>query len=402
MKKQIALTVILTASLLFTAFAQEQKKKVKMTDLPYIELTDFNLYWGCAPWRDDKVVTLDGLGRWATIEFYKTKDGTDKARFVSLCDFPRYTVSSDIESHPDSGWLLVWSSKMLHAYNADTGRSNSFVPIASWKGFVGNIFPMSTDDLLCQFYWSDLEDIKCIFYFTYNNRTKIIDRSHSELTEVFVWKQLRKYGKTFLASECLDLEKDIQKFFFYDWDKKEKTENELTKEMSKHLYKTYHKNIHINMEKRILVSTSVLLDNGTILMMWNKEYADIKIIPFKLIEPKNTYSDIQSVSGDCEWILVHICGYKGIYGEFLNRYAFVRISNEYPGMLSPLVFVEGFWKYREWKHCSFFKHPEYGDCFIATYTELPSLKKHTRLYKMSDVQEKIDRILLEKAKSVVK
>ena len=70
MKTKLALAAILTASLLFTAHAQEPKTEVKMTEIPYITLSA-ELFEKWLLWWDGKYITIDHKGRFATVDMEK-------------------------------------------------------------------------------------------------------------------------------------------------------------------------------------------------------------------------------------------------------------------------------------------------------------------------------------------
>ena len=108
---------------------------------------DIELSWECRSWKDCKVMTIDNKGRFATIEFFIDKKGKDQAKIVPLCDYPKKAVTNHFWVFPESDTVCVWSSKMMHIYNARTKKKNSFVPVLSWKGFFDKAFELSEKDL---------------------------------------------------------------------------------------------------------------------------------------------------------------------------------------------------------------------------------------------------------------
>ena len=109
------------------------------------------------------------------------------------------------------------------------------------------------------------------------------------------------------------------------------------------------------------------------------------------------------LSKNFDWVLLSISGYEGLKGEPLSKYAFMKIDENNPALFSPLVILD---EYRDprnkWWYTSFFEHPKYGTCLFFTKEGGSKGKAVSAFYKMSDVQAEIDRILLEKAKAVVK
>ena len=83
MKKQIALTAILTASLAFTAYTE-----TTMTKLTPIQVSPA-MVWECEPWYDNSLVTIDVWGRFSTVEFDIDKKGNDVIKLTPLCDLAK-------------------------------------------------------------------------------------------------------------------------------------------------------------------------------------------------------------------------------------------------------------------------------------------------------------------------
>ena len=132
-------------------------------------------------------------------------------------------------------------------------------------------------------------------------------------------------------------------------------------------------------------------------------YNNVKMIPFNFLLPKDRFiAEIQAVSKNFDWVLLEISGYKGIKNELLSKYAFMKIDENNPALFSPLVILDDYCDaVNLWRYTSFFEHPKYGTCLFYTQENGRKGKGVSAFYKMSDVQKEIDRILLEKAKSVV-
>ena len=81
-----------------------------------IEL-DIDLVWSCKPWIDGKLVTIDGKGRFATIEFLVDKNGKDYAKMSPLCNYPKCSPTNNFWVFPESQTVCVWSSLMMHIFN---------------------------------------------------------------------------------------------------------------------------------------------------------------------------------------------------------------------------------------------------------------------------------------------
>ncbi|MBR0098293.1 MAG: hypothetical protein IJP90_01075, partial [Treponema sp.] len=97
------------------------------------------------------------------------------------------------------------------------------------------------------------------------------------------------------------------------------------------------------------------------------------------------------------WVCFTIWPYEGLHGESLKKLGFVNIKKL--SILSIPVATEEYYP-NETPKGEYIEHPIYGTCYIQKIKK--DGKDYIRLYKMSDVQAKIEEYLLEKAKSVVK
>lgn len=369
-----------------------------MNNIPYVKLST-DLFEKCLPWRNEKYITIDKKGCYAELEWGKNILKNDTLETKSICNFPGQDFSPGyFTASPETGWIWTWNSMKLLCYNADTELSSDFIPVMSWKGAVDYITPISCDELLLSFFWLDLGETDCIVNFYYNQRTKVLDTSHEkERSTVHLWKQLKPFENEFLAFEY-DGEMFNSKFFFYDRNKNVKSENKLTKIMTDFFSRTSLSDIYMSVGERVIISKSS--SSYPLVITWNETYKNISFSVAKHIFPKDKYLGYYEVSPDCHWMFLSVSGYKGLNGDILSRAAFLEISDKYPGMFSPVVFLsDDYTEYQRWKHCSFIEHPEYGTCFLCVYDNGKTAE--TRLYKMSDVRVEIDRILLEKAESAI-
>ena len=399
MKKRIVLTAILTFSLLATAFAQERA----MTKLTPIQVAPA-MVWECEPWVNGTLVTIDGWGRFSTIEFGFDKTGKDAIKLKPLCEFPKSVVTNHFWVFPESKTICVWDMLMMYVYNQNLNEHDSLVPFLSRRGYFYKAFQLNPDELLLGFD-GNANIMRHIGYITYNMREKKTDfDANTPLYSEQLFFQLGKYSTKFIAAEKLRRNTDNVKFFMFDYETKERTDNELTKKMSELFFDLYHEKIKINFDKRMIISHA----DGSpysvwFVMKWDENFANVKMIPFNFLLPKDRFiAEIQAVSKNFDWVLLRISGYEGVKGEPLSKYAFMKIDEENPALFSPLVILD---EYRDprnkWRYTSFFEHPKYGTCLFFTKEGGSKGKAVSAFYKMSDIQEEIDRILLEKAKSVV-
>ena len=213
-----------------------------------------------------------------------------------------------------------------------------------------------------------------------------------------------KYSNKFIAAERLSDNTSDVKFFMFDYKTKERTDNELTKKMSELFFGTFHDDIKLNLNKRMIISnTDGSPYNIYFVLKWDENYGNVKMIPFNFLVPKGKFiAEIISVSKDFDWVLLEICGYRGIKNELLSKYAFMKMDENNPVLFSPLVILGDYYDDGNlWRYTSFFEHKQYGTCLFFTKEDRKQGKDVSSFYKMSDVQAEIDRILLEKAKLAI-
>lgn len=389
MKKRIALTAILTFSLLVTAFAQERA----MTKLTPIQVTPA-MVWECEPWFDGTLVTIDGWGRFSTVEFGFDKNGKDVIKLTPLCEFPKSKVTNHFWVFPESKTICVWDMLMMYVYNQNLNEHDSLVPFLSRRGYFYKAFQLNPDELLLGFN-GNAKIMRHIGYITYNMREKRTDfDANTPLYSEQLYFQLGKYSTKFIAAEKLSRNTSNVKFFMFDYETKERTDNELTKKMSELLSRRFHEDIKFNLDKRMIISyATVATDSVDFVLKWDENYENVKMIPFDFLVPEGKFiGEVQAVSKNFDWVLLRISGYEGLKGEPLSKYAFMKIDEENPALFSPLVILD---EYRDprnkWWYTNFFEHPKYGTCLFFTKEGGSKGKAVSAFYKMSDIQAEIDR-----------
>lgn len=365
------------------------------------------MVWECEPWYDNSLVTIDGWGRFSTVEFDIDKKGNDVIKLTPLCDFPKKIISDNFWVFPESKTLCVWDMLMMYVYNQNLNEHDSLVPFLSRQGYFYRAFQLNPDELLLGFD-GDTSELQHMLYITYNmkgKKTNLEEIGNNELDSEQLYFQLGTYSNKFIAAEKVGHNKSAVKFFMFDYKTKERKENELTKKMSELFSRTFYEDIKLNLDKRMIISHA----DGSpysvyFVMKWDENFENVKMIPFNFLVPKDRFiAEIQAVSKSFDWVLIRIGGYKGIKDERLSKYAFMKIDENNPALFSPLVILDDYCDaVNLWRYTSFFEHPKYGTCLFYTKEDGLKGKDVSAFYKMSDVQEEIDRILLEKAKTVVK
>lgn len=367
-------------------------------ELKPIEL-NLDLVWECEPWVDGTLVTIDGWGRFSTIEFDFDKSGKDAIKLKPLCEFPKSVVTDNFWVFPESKTICVWDMLMMYVYNQNLNEHDSLVPFLSRRGYFYRAFQLKPDELLLGFD-GNANIMRHIGYITYNMREKKTDfGANTPLYSEQLYFQLGKYSNKFIAAEKLRRNTSDVKFFMFDYETKERTDNELTKKMSELFFEIYYENIKFNLDKRMIIShVSGSPHSVYFVLKWDENYENVKMIPFNFLLPEGKFiGEVQEVSKNFDWVLLRISGYEGLKGEPLSKYAFMKIDENKPALFSPLVILD---EYRDprnkWRYTSFFEHPKYGTCLLFTKEDGSKGKDVSAFYKMSDVQKEVDRILHEK------
>ena len=176
----------------------------------------------------------------------------------------------------------------------------------------------------------------------------------------------------------------------FNYYKKEYTHNKLTDFWT--LKKTYSY-IKVRGQNKFIMS---YYEGNTVILTYNEDFSEIDVKPFFPPEVKggSRYFRIALLSDDLKWAAGRVYDYSGSYDDNLKKDCFVCIDENSPLYGIPVVtedyYPSGYPKGR------FIMHPVYGTCFIENI-EIAK-KTYIRLYKMSDIQAKIEEYLLEKAK----
>ncbi len=353
------------------------------------------MVWECEPWLDGSLVTIDGWGRFSTVEFGFDKRGKDAIKLKPLCEFPKSVVTNHFWVFPESRTICVWDMLMMYVYNQNLNEHDSLVPFLSRRGYFYKAFQLNPDELLLGFN-GNAKIMRHIGYITYNMREKRTDfDANTPLYSEQLYFQLGKYSTKFIAAEKLSRNTSNVKFFMFDYETKERTDNELTKKMSELLSRRFHEDIKFNLDKRMIISyATVATDSVDFVLKWDENYENVKMIPFDFLVPEGKFiGEVQAVSKNFDWVLLRISGYEGVKGEPLSKYAFMKIDEENPALFSPLVILD---EYRDprnkWRYTSFFEHKQYGTCLFFTKEDRKQGKDVSAFYKMSDIQTEIDRL----------
>jgi hypothetical protein len=365
-----------------------------------LDIKSPGFFWMLRPWKEGKLATIDGWGRFSEISF------SDKNRMSIryLVNFPRMTLDRSLDVWPDQDILIAQSGKMYHIADIGTKKTKSLIPFLTWvANGLRPVMVDSSEKLINFQYYSNLDD--SMRSFIYNvAEDKMVYEMPEEGHEVDMMYPIT--GDILLSSEYLygdDGKRNSIYYYFYNWRTGEKTENELTRRLS-----TLDIGVlaledfrNVNLQKRFLFAYDYNI-SGRIRIDWNEDYEGITDMPLALYIPENTSLKDLILSPDGMWGEAFVSGFRGIKGVSLSRRGFFHFGGQYPGGMSEVVLSEDYEVY-EFDYGAFVNHPEYGMCFAKEHYKYENGKDqlYLRLYKMNDVLDGINRRLLEKAEGVV-
>ena len=380
-----------------------QECPMAIDDITLKEHTDIRLKEFCLnlePWKDGKLVTMDGWGRFSTFEITEK----DEIKITPLVQFPKEQIDGWIRTYPEVE--VIWSSIFeLKHYFADIGdkKNVSFIP------FITKVYVSSAPFLL--------DKTKKVFLIPYDCIDSISDRRNAYLIydlqndKILSHPMQPEKNENFYKLPVI-YSFENGKLLVRMRDKNNNYANEYcmldyySGRTYKNKFTQFYSALRYPMIKKVsdenIFIISGMLKNEESLktvISWNEENDDMTGLPLLLptVDMADKNISVHYADKESGWVCFTIWPYEGLHGESLKKLGFVNIKK--PSILSIPVATEEYYP-NETPKGEFIGHPIYGTCFIEKIEK--DGKDYIRLYKMSDVQAEIDRILLEKAKSVVK
>lgn len=401
MKKQIALTAILTASLTFTAVAQNQSelknKDITMqieelTVKPYKDIRCKPYILSLEPWKDGKLATIDGWGRFSTFEITEK----DKIKVTPLVKFPRKQIDGLFVTYPEIDVMWTGAFMAVQFFSDIKNKRNvETVPIYTNRYKSKTPYLLDSRKKIFLIPYGSMATAEDYDYLIYDFENDKVLYNPVEKEEDFEKNYIVfNFGNGLFICQERD-KKNIRDFSdnycIFDYYKNKCIKNKLTEILSLEKYPYI---IKVNGENRLIITT---YDNK-IYVTYNDDFSEIKteyiVSPFFQKMKENGFkTNLKKIDQNNEWGVGKIYGYKGLFGESLYKYFFVNLKKGSPYYLIPVITED----YYEWDPSGqFIEHPVYGTCYIQKIEN--DDKDYIRLYKMSDVQAKIEGYLLEKAK----
>jgi hypothetical protein len=357
-------------------------------------------FWMVRPWKEGKLVTLDGWGRYAEISF----SGANKMAIKSLVEFPR--VQQDgwgFMTWPESGVIASKSGKMDHIAAVDDNKTKSHVPLLTWVHNEPYVVLLDPDEGLIAYQYSlnrnDRDIGVSLFIYNYKTDTMVYetpDPGAPSPQKYNIDMQMAIDDRYMLSNSSTYHDGWRSDNFFYDWKKGEITRNDLTEYLNQ--TNSYVFNNCVQLDRRYLfIKVEEDEDNEKLLKIdWDAEYSNIQATDMSSLFQeiyKKSYSISELdliISSDGSWVTTTITDFSeynpdDTNNRFITTRVFFHIDNKYPNGISIPIFSDGDERSGNTKHDegAFVRHPVYGMCYAQEWRS--EEKIYLRLYKMDDV-----------------
>lgn len=368
---------------------QETKLTIsENNELLPIEIQAKEYFMDLCPWKDGKLATVDGWGRFSEISFLPR----DRYKITPLVNFPKMQMDKDLTVWPEANLFFSHAGKMMYIADMKNKKTKDFLPLLTWVYTEDVPVLLDGDEGLVVFQYREVDEgTYRNVYYNYKTDEKWEDLEESKI------QFLALFENDLLLAYTPAIGTTIRKYFFYNWRTKEIQTNKLTDTMTVlGLSPSSRETFEFIIKPRIMTDTT---KDGKLKLTWNEDYTKVETLPLNYLAPDGKRLSSFYFSLDGKWATVYLDGYKGLYDEALSRRVFFHLDERYPGGISMPIFADGYEK-NVWMYGSFFEHPEYGPCYAHEYYKED--KQYMRLYKMSDVVTLINQKLLEKANDIVK
>ena len=389
MKRTFLLIIIF---LIITEVIFPQEKHMNLDDIKidkYIEIFYKNVFDYC-DWKDGKLITLYN-DRFSTLEVTEK----NKLKIKKLVNFP--DGDCIFKTFPEVNVIYGYSGGVTQLfYDLDTNKTLLFEPIFTRRYWARGALLLDSERKIFLLIYGHMLTREKYDYFIYDLPNNKILSSPFEQESDFLKDvlEVRLGDYLFLCRERDKTNpKDItNNYYIYDFKKKERIDNELTAFLS--TLKYGHGIRYLSLEEKIIIISSYDIgDEKNLFISWEDGFKKIRATPFFIptINDKKTDYEILGIHHN-EWVVFALY-LRGVHGELLKKLGF---SNKKSPVRVPVVIDEYF---EATPYYFFLEHPLYGPCCFVEVEK--DGKKTIRMYKMSDIQAEIDRILLEKAKSAI-
>jgi hypothetical protein len=393
-----------TALLFADCSASKDKEETAMAETEGfgpIDIPSSDFFWLIQPWKEGKLATIDGWGRFAEISFI----GTNKIQIKPLVEFPRAQFDRRLITWPKAGLIAATTGKMQHLAAVDDKKTKSHLPLLSWvhsgaravlldpsEGLVGYNYLLTKND-------NDVD--VSLFVYNYKEDRMVYE---SPGRGFFIYMEIAIDAQYVLSSQrSFNGDKRERKIIFFNWRIGEVAENDLTEALNNNRVTTFLRpRLNINLERRYLFCSSNIT-RQKIKVAWDEKYSDVTVTPLSYLLPEGKYFGEFILSANGQWATTLVNGYRGLLNEQLEKRAFFHLDERYPNGISMPIMAEDYER-PGMDYSAFVEHPVHGMCFAQEWHKMVNDKDrlYLRLYRMDGVLDEINQQLLEKAEEPVK
>lgn len=389
-KHLLTITLLLISPYIFSQEKSMQIDEIVLREKKEIRCKPY--VHNLEPWKEGKLATMDGWGRFSTFEITEK----DKVKVTPLVQFPKKKIDATIIAYPDLNFIHATSfMAVLYFSDVENNRSFELIPIKSPNHYAGYPFIIDREKKLLLIPYGGMITYDICDYVIYDFNNNEVLYNPIDVPGAF-----RKPPVFFSFEDgnflCYERDdKDIKKFnpkkvCMFNYNKNEYSNNKLTDFWT--LKKPYSY-IKVRGQDKFIMS---YYEGQPVILTYNEDFSEIDVKPFfpPTVKGGSRYFRIALLSDDLKWAAGRVYNYSSPYDKYLEKYCFVSLDENSPLYGIPVV-TEDYYPSGNPKG-RFITHPVYGTCFIEKI-EIAK-KTYIRLYKMSDVQKEIVKTLSEHGK----
>jgi hypothetical protein len=329
-------------------------------------------------WNDGRLIVLKN-------ECFSTLEVTEKNKLKTkkLVNFPNGHCI--FKTFPAINVIYGYSGGVTQLfYDLDTNKTLLFEPIFTRRYWARGAQLLDSEKKIFLLIYGHMLTQEKYDYFIYdlpNNKILLnpFDQKSDFLKDIL---EYRIGDYLFLCKERdkITPQKITNNYYIYDFKKKKRIDNELTTFLSGLKYP--HEIEHLSLEDKIIIIRSYhCITEENLFISWEDDFKKIRTTPFfcPTFNDKKLKHAILSIHHN-EWLVFCLFS-EGLYGETLYRLGFSKINSP---VRVPVVIDKYF---EDTPPYFFLEHPIYGFCCFVEIEK--NGRKTIRMYKMSDVQEKI-------------
>lgn len=389
-KHLLTITLLLISPYIFSQEKNMQideivlREKKEIRCKPYIHNLE--------PWKEGKLATMDGWGRFSTFEITEK----DKVKVTPLVQFPKKKIDATIKAYPELNFIYATAYRAVH-YFADVGNNSTFeiTPINSPNLYARIPFIIDREKKLLLIQYGGMITNDICDYVIYDFKNNEVIYNPIDVAGAFrkppVFFSFEDGNFLCCERDSRDIEKfDPEKICMFNYNKNEYTNNKLTDFWTLKKPDSY---IKVRGQDKFIMS---YYEGQPVILTYNEDFSEIDVKPFfpPTVKGGSRYFRIALLSDDLKWAAGRVYNYSSPYDKYLEKYCFVSLDENSPLYGIPVV-TEDYYP-SSYPKGRFITHPVYGTCFIEKI-EIAK-KPYIRLYKMSDVQKEIVKTLSEHGK----